>query len=577
MKSILIIFLLLTSALQAVEVKKVASISFSGKAAKVVTISVPEDTAELILILKQRSGSTQWQSLSPTQMGYGYRFTEYGYGTWHRDFKYQNPVKGKWSFGVRGSTDRSSGSLTIYAIPYIQVVKPQTIVVKPHKLCDTEYIKVVIPKDIVTPTYLEGAYGLELTSTYDIEATDVGGWGKGLPNSATNGTKDAAYPLWTPINERRIEVSGFENELEKNYNYYIHIKRNAKRPPNNKIRINWYSAKIEAVAGVISPNRELWMVTHGRVDNPDKADSHVSFRTLAGTISSARHVEGAPASSMVLNWSEGAADNSSESNLEGSRFIDPVATTAKRLLNKCGVKAGGSLNLVGHSWGSLVSENLARMFNLAGTRVARLVALDPAESGTIMGLKLGGLILGDQAIFHSFNCASNSLAIVAGDGLFGSETRAKTAQVAIRLDIPDSEISNGISSILDEIANLKKHALPVDFFYNSIINGGLASTAWAIAKDSSYSGYFRSTGPSIVKLPSALSKETDTIESNRNFFNTNKLYYRFLFKGLKFDGFRGVAGVHLDQSKKYHYCFWMGIGGGLFNNPPDFDGVRWWY
>jgi pimeloyl-ACP methyl ester carboxylesterase len=564
MKSILVIFFALTIALQAVEVKKVASISVSGRGEKSVAINVPADTAELILVTKVDSGRLiSWQFRNPTQVKKGGKFRDGWFSTDNIN-KFYRPEKGVWYFNTRSYTDITRGSLTIYAVPYSRVVKPQIIALKPHKLCDKEYIKVIFSKDIVTPTYLEGVYGFEITTNGP--RMDVIGYGGKWPY------------YYVETDGMRNRVKDFEENFDEKNNYYFEIKRTSHSTIKHEVRINWYKAKIEAVAGVISPDRELWMVTHGRIDNPDNADDHVSFRTLAGTLSTARLAEGAPASSMVLNWSEGAADNSSDTSLEGSRFIYPVAATAKRLLNKCGVKAGGSLNLVGHSWGSLVSENLARVFYYSTrTQVARLVALDPAESGTMMGLKLGGLILGDRAIFSSFKFASNSLAIVAGDGLFGSETRATDAQVAIRLDIPDSEISNGISSIPNKIANLKKHALPVDFFYNSIINGGLASTAWAIAKDSSYSGYFRNTAPSVVKLPSALSKETDTIESTRNFFNTNKLYYQFLFKGLKFDGFQVVAGVHLDQSKRYHYCFWMGIGGGSSNNPPDYDGVRWGY
>jgi pimeloyl-ACP methyl ester carboxylesterase len=350
------------------------------------------------------------------------------------------------------------------------------------------------------------------------------------------------------------------------------------------VRINWYKAKIEAVAGVISPDRELWMVTHGRDDNPDNADSHVSFRTLAGTLSTVRLAEGVPASSMVLNWSEGAADNSSKISLEGSRFIKAVAQTAKRLLNKCGVKSGGPLNLVGHSWGSLVSENLAMEFwrsgsgyKGSGTKVGRLVALDPAESGTMMGLRLGGLILGDRAEFDGFHGSgpSHSLAIVAGNGLFGSEKRAQTALINIRLDIPGAYISDYIT---DMDANAKKHALPVDFFYHSIINRnarGISQTIWSLAKDKSSYGVRFPSGSDRVKLPGPLLG----VES-RYYFTNSKLDFSLGYKGirlLKFDEFCGVVGVILNQSKQYNKEIWMGLGNAMWNNPPYYDGVTWFY
>ena len=548
MKSILIIFLLLTSALQAVEVKEVASISFSGKATKVVTITVPEDTAELILVLNQRVGPAAWQSLNPIEVKQREKFRDSRYKWLFRaeNIKFYRPEKGKWHFYARGGNDGSSGSFTIYAVPYLKVEKPRTIAVRPHRLCDTEYIKVIFPKDIVTPTYLEGVYGFEITTKHVTRSGDVTGYG-GV---------NSIY--WMELDGMRIRVEGFEESFEKNRNYYFEIKTTPGRSPNQNVRINWYKAKIQAVAGVISPNRELWMVTHGRDDNPDNADSHVSFRTLAGTISNARLVEGAPASSMVLNWSEGAADNSSDTSLEGSRFIKGVAQTAKRLLDKRGV-TGGSLNLVGHSWGSLVSDAIGSNYpprdvigsNYPLRQVARIVALDPAESGTVMGLRLGRILLGDQSKEPDFiRNAHGSLAIVTGKGLFGSERRAQTAHVAIRLDIPSAE-----ASAVDEG---KRHALPVDTFYQSILERGtssIASKIWSLALKTGSNILSKNTPRNVtVTLPSFLSRPG--VSNPEEYLDLTELSS----DQYNFNNHDGVIGIHVNQAGKYSSNLWMGIG-----------------
>jgi hypothetical protein len=46
---------------------------------------------------------------------------------------------------------------------------------------------------------------------------------------------------------------------------------------------------------------------------------------------------------------------------------------------------------------------------------------------------------------------------------------------------------------------------------------------------------------------------------------------------LKFDEFCGVVGVILNQSKQYNKEIWMGLGNAMWNNPPYYDGVTWFY
>lgn len=536
----------LTATLQAVEVNKVATMAFSAQSPRVVKITVPEDTAELILVMKNRQGSSEFKYIPPKQR-------DTFWNNWTGDGKIFRPAQGIWTFYVRGSTKSSKGTLNFYTVPYKNLIKPQTIEVKPHKLCEKEYVKVSFQPDTVTSKYLSGSYGFEITTEFDVMRPGEIVIHK---SPADLGRGD--------IREGKFMMINFENNaFQKTENYYLEIKK-LNRNARPKVRFNWFNARIEAVGGDISPGRELWMVTHGRDDNPDKGDSHVSFRTLAGTLSAVRIVDGIPASGMVLNWSEGAADNSSDIGLEGSRFIDGVARTARRLLDKRGV-TGGSLNLVGHSWGSLVSNALG--WHYPHREVARIVALDPPESGTVMGLKLGRIILGDQSNEPDFiRNANGSLAIVTGHGLYGSERRAQTAHVAIRLDIPTAEAR--------AVDNDKRHALPVDTFYRSILERGtnsIASTIWSLALNTGSHIISKNTPRNAtVTLPAFLL--WPDVSSPEKYFDLTRLNS----DQFNFDNHDGVVGIHVNQAGKFSNSLWMGIGLRPHVFTIHAPMVQWW-
>jgi pimeloyl-ACP methyl ester carboxylesterase len=155
---------------------------------------------------------------------------------------------------------------------------------------------------------------------------------------------------------------------------------------------------------------QTWVVIHGR------ADSLATFRPLAAAID--RYKSGDQV--LVLDWSEGAADNHWESGwLDGAAWIPHVAEWAVRQLSSIGVTSD-KLFLVGHSWGSFVAYEMAKQ--MPGTQ-ERLVALDPAASAVEYpheSVDFGAVTQMSWAFY--------------GGGTFGSAHRAGTADEAFRLD-----------------------------------------------------------------------------------------------------------------------------------------------
>ena len=107
-----------------------------------------------------------------------------------------------------------------------------------------------------------------------------------------------------------------------------------------------------------------WIVIHGRESRP-AADNIHAIATALDKVSDSDQV-------LVVDWSAAA-----ESGLFGGEsYIVPVATWVAKALAAYGLR-GSQLNLVGHSWGSYVAEELAERTNGG---VNSIVALDPAEN-----------------------------------------------------------------------------------------------------------------------------------------------------------------------------------------------------
>ena len=125
----------------------------------------------------------------------------------------------------------------------------------------------------------------------------------------------------------------------------------------------------------IDPSATTWLVVHGRNSSP------ADFGSLARAVAAARPGDQV----LTLDWSE-AARSPLLDPARGERFIVPVASWAAAALANDGF-AGTRLNLVGHSWGAYVSDELAERIPFSSgpaTGVNGIVALDPAANVPII-------------------------------------------------------------------------------------------------------------------------------------------------------------------------------------------------
>jgi pimeloyl-ACP methyl ester carboxylesterase len=118
----------------------------------------------------------------------------------------------------------------------------------------------------------------------------------------------------------------------------------------------------------IDPNLRTWIIIHG--DKGSSTDPWVT--ALAGAIAGIYPTN----QILLLDWSDAASDPGIPLNAED--WIQPVAGWASRKLADYGF-AGSDLNLIGHSWGGHMTDELAERI-LGG--VNTIVALDPAENGS---------------------------------------------------------------------------------------------------------------------------------------------------------------------------------------------------
>lgn len=159
----------------------------------------------------------------------------------------------------------------------------------------------------------------------------------------------------------------------------------------------------------LDPNLRTWIVIHGR----GSSRTEPNIAEVSGAIARARpHDQVA-----TLDWSE-AASATGLLNFSGEDAIQNVGAWAASALRSRGF-SGSNLNLVGHSWGSYVADELAE--RIGG--VNSIIALDAAEN------VLGGY---SPETPGEIDFARNSLFSWAfhSDGSLGSNVTPPTADEA---------------------------------------------------------------------------------------------------------------------------------------------------
>jgi pimeloyl-ACP methyl ester carboxylesterase len=153
------------------------------------------------------------------------------------------------------------------------------------------------------------------------------------------------------------------------------------RPGNSKAHhVGVYPATVGAH---ITSGKPTWVVIHGRTSSP------TSFPGLRGIESALLAAPPIPPQVLVVDWETAAWDNYDALGndpqaliplLSGRVWIKQVGDFAARVLTGTPIPSN-SINLVGHSWGSYIAEQIARDLSLSSGKVNGLVALDPALVG----------------------------------------------------------------------------------------------------------------------------------------------------------------------------------------------------
>ena len=186
----------------------------------------------------------------------------------------------------------------------------------------------------------------------------------------------------------------------------------------------------------IDPLRQTWLVTHGRNGSFTALDDEV--KQLADELVAARPQD----QILTLEWSEGASSiNGADFSQEA--WIVSVANWAAETLEDLGFDTD-TLNLVGHSFGAVISGELAAAF-LGG--VNTILAIDPAEDPPFV--VSGSSYSTDQIVFGQEN--SNFSWAFYTPGIAGNEETPTTADEAfVVTDSEHTDLVELVASVLQD-------------------------------------------------------------------------------------------------------------------------------
>jgi|GEM_PF-2127205 len=200
-----------------------------------------------------------------------------------------------------------------------------------------------------------------------------------------------------------------------------------------------------------SQQGQTWLVTHGWNDGPDGK----TFK-LAQSIANLKKND----TVLFLNWQQASYNGKKNKdvsdlfaaveggNLIAAQWIRPVAEKTVEILESLGIdanKASQSLNLIGHSLGSLLSAEIGSIYKQKqgsqGTGVKTLTALDPASLGILNLQTLGfgnydvdGRNDKSDAPQRFDQVADFSRAFVGSKSLAGNQTFASQAEESFQMD-----------------------------------------------------------------------------------------------------------------------------------------------
>jgi len=192
-------------------------------------------------------------------------------------------------------------------------------------------------------------------------------------------------------------------------------------------------SRLDKPGSPIQGNLPTWVVIHGR----DASANSSYMIDLENAVKN--HADGAQV--LTVDWQVGAK-SSGLTDFGGERFIPAVAQWVANFLTDYGF-SNSNLNFIGHSWGAVISGEIAARIPGGANRI---VALDPAMDATDLSLLaasyFGSISIGVNAVMSlpydtasvNFSAHSqSSLALVSS--FYGSEISASTADDTFLVDL----------------------------------------------------------------------------------------------------------------------------------------------
>lgn len=231
--------------------------------------------------------------------------------------------------------------------------------------------------------------------------------GKLLASAARAGTRSDTISQSLKKGTYVLSVDRATGAADTAYTIYLQADLNYETVSVNGTDATLGLKRTDGTAAGIASDKETWVVIHGWLGSP--SDVH----DLAKAINTANP----KLQVLELDWSDVASDT----NAVNVVFSVPdVGAWAAQKLSSWGF-SGTNLNLVGHSYGGYMTDQIAK--NTSGG-VNRVVALDPATAA------LGGTdFSGTNYAAHS----KYSIAFIGSD--YGTLAAAQTADETINLDV----------------------------------------------------------------------------------------------------------------------------------------------
>lgn len=227
--------------------------------------------------------------------------------------------------------------------------------------------------------------------------------------------------------------------------------------------------RLDGTTAPLDPEKKTWVVIHGRVSGPRIGENLKDGLTHSGMWGLAHEVQTKRPTEQVilLDWSSASREPDTETagfiwdfwNLDGSgeHWIPWVAQQAATKLSAMSIN-GENLNLIGHSWGSYVAAEIARI-----EPVDTLIGLDPARN-----VPNNDYDPDDRVDFGDYSRRSWAF----HSSLLGSSGTPETADAAISVRLPD-----GLG--VDAGAH---HSQVVEWFRNTLRNPNPINSLFALEK-----------------------------------------------------------------------------------------------